>query len=84
MISSIPTEEIHAVHDEDLEKIFDGLGVLSKFKRGELKCKFCNNTITFDDLHSFFPQSGDIKFVCEKASCVTEIYKLLREDEVAL
>jgi len=84
MINKLPKEKIRAVHDQDLEKILDGLGILNKFKRGELKCKFCSSIITFDNLHSFFPQSGDIKLVCDSSYCVRELSKLLREGEVSL
>lgn len=84
MINKLPKEKVHAVHDEDLEKILEGLGVLNKFKHGELKCKFCNNTITFNNLHSLFPQSGAIKFVCDDSECVRELSRLLREGEISL
>jgi hypothetical protein len=83
-MDKLPKESVWAVHDQDLENILDGLGILSKFKRGELKCKFCNNTITFEDLHSIFPQSGSIKLVCDSPNCVRELYRLLREGEVSL
>lgn len=84
MINKLPKKKIRAVHDQDLEKILEGLGILDKFKRGELKCKFCNITITFDNLHSFFPQSENIKLVCDSSNCVRELSKLLREGEVSL
>ena len=84
MIDRLPKETVRAVHDEDLEKILEGLGILNKFKQGELKCKFCNNTITFNNLHSLFPQSGAIKFVCDGSDCVRELSRLLREGEISL
>ena len=84
MINKLPKEKVRAVHDEDLEKILEGLGVLNKLKYGELRCKFCNNTITFNNLHSIFPQSGAIKFVCDSSDCVRELAGLLREGEVSL
>jgi len=83
-MDKLPKESIRAVHDQDLEKILDGLGILSKFKRGELKCKFCNNVITFGNLHSIFPQSGSIKLVCDSSNCVRELSMLLNEGEVSL
>lgn len=84
MIDRLPKEKVRAVHDEDLEKILEGLGVLNKFKNGELKCKFCNTIINFSNLHSIFPQSGSIKLVCDNSDCVRELYRLLREGEVSL
>ena len=82
MINRFPKEKLQAVHDQDLEKLLEGLGILGKFKHGELKCKFCHHAITFNNLHSLFPQSGDIKFVCDSPNCVRELFKLLREGVV--
>jgi hypothetical protein len=84
MTYSLPREKVLAVHDQDLEKVLEGLGILHKFKRGELKCKFCDRIITLENLHSIFPQSGDIKLVCDSYRCIRELSKLLREGEVSL
>jgi len=84
MINKLVKKNILAVHDQDLEKILEGLGILDKFKRGELKCNFCKSRITFDNLHSFFPQSGDIKLVCDSSNCFRKLSKLLREGKVSL
>jgi hypothetical protein len=81
---TIPKEKVKAVHDEDLEKFIDGLGMLNELKRGELKCKFCKTTITFKNLQSMFPQSGSVKFVCDSPDCAKELRTLLREGVVAL
>lgn len=80
----LPKESVRAVHDQDLEKVLEGLGILNKFKRGELECKFCKNIITFENLHSIFPQSGSIKLVCDGLNCIRELSKLLNEGEVSL
>jgi len=77
-------EKLLTVHDKDLLKTLNNLGYLRKFKKGKLKCKFCNCIITFKNLHSFFPQSGDIKFVCEKYSCQWKLYDILRERRISI
>ncbi|MCK4395484.1 hypothetical protein KAW96_02695 [candidate division WOR-3 bacterium] len=75
-------EKIKAVHDQDLEKFLENMGILKKIKRGEMKCKFCKATITLKNLHSLFPQSGDIKFVCDKADCIKKVHELINKGEV--
>jgi len=77
-------EVIKAVHDQDVEKLFERLGILRKLKEGKLKCKFCKATITSENLHSLFPQSGAIKVVCDKIECVKELSNLLREGKISL
>jgi len=77
-------ESIKAIHDQDLEMLLERLGILPKFKNGKLKCKFCKATITSENLHSLFPQSGDIKLVCDRVECVKELSNLLREGKILL
>ncbi len=77
-------EKFCVVHDKDLEKLLDGLGLLKKIEKGELKCKFCKQNITISNLYSIFPQSGDIKIVCNNMDCIKELNNLLREGVVSL
>jgi len=77
-------EGIKAVHDQDLEVLLERLGMLTKFKHGKLKCKFCKAAITPENLHSLFPQSGIIKVVCDRIECVKELSNLLREGRISL
>jgi len=77
-------EKIDSVHDKDLEKILDGLKLLNKFKNSKLKCKFCNEIVNFENLHSFFPEAGKIKFVCDKPECIRKLYVLLRQNKISL
>jgi len=84
MFDQMQKEMVHAVHDEDLKHYLDSLGILGKFERGELKCKFCGNAITFENLHSLFPESGSIKLVCDALGCIDELYNLLRKGVVSL
>ncbi len=77
-------ERVKAVHDQDLERLLDRLGILNKFKQGKLKCKFCKAAITSENLHSIFPQSGNIKVVCDRIECVKELSNLLREGMLSL
>ena len=84
MFNKIPTQSIHAVHDDDLEKVLERLKLLKDFQSGQISCKFCKIVITPKNLYSLFPQSGSVKFVCEKETCVKELYGLLQEGQINL
>ncbi len=84
MVYQLPKEKVNVVHDDDLENFLEELGVLKKFKKGELKCKFCRVSITFKSLHSVFPQSGQVKVVCDKVECIRQLSDLLRKGTVKL
>lgn len=84
MLHQLPKEKVNVVHDEDLEHFLDSLGILKKFKNGDLKCKFCRIPVTFENLHSLFPQSGQVKVVCDNRDCMMQLSELLRQGEVTL
>lgn len=75
---------IKVIHDEDLEDYLEKLGQLKKIKRGKVKCYFCGEQITLENLYSLFPFSGDIKYVCDKKECIKNLSKLLDDGKVPL
>jgi hypothetical protein len=67
------TQTLKAVHDDDLLKLLEKLDLVNKFNTGQIKCAFCGVIISFDNLLSLFPDSGTIKLVCTKPSCVVSL-----------
>jgi len=68
---------VHAVHDDDLQAVLDALGLAAAFAKGELRCKFCGDVVTWDNLHSLFPDGGSIKLVCDKPECSKALLQYL-------
>ena len=64
---------IAAVHDDDLVVFLSGLGVLNDVKNGRATCKFCRQTVSLDNLAAVFPESGDIKLVCDRQGCLASL-----------
>ncbi|MDP2207788.1 MAG: hypothetical protein Q8K98_03305 [Bacteroidota bacterium] len=75
-------QALHAVHDDDLEELLQSVGILGDFKRRAIKCKFCGDVVTWENLHAIYPESGSVKLVCDKASCVNQllVYLSAREE----
>lgn len=71
--------KLKVVHDNDLEELIDSLGLSAKLKAGELKCPFCKDIITIENLHSLFPDSGAIKLTCSRPECVKLLMGRLEE-----
>ena len=70
---------LSAVYDDDLEKLLSKLKLLDKLHQGQLKCKFTDTIITFDNLYSIFPESGSIKLVCDSPDAVKLFADYLNE-----
>ena len=71
--------EISAVHDEDILKLFESLGLLKKFNEGVIRCKFCGDVITLDNFQCIYPKDDEIAFCCSKIECYEQGMKDLKE-----
>lgn len=63
-------ERINAVHDDDLERFLDSIGVLHDIRSGNVRCKFCSDQVNLDNLSTVFPDSGSVSFVCNEQECL--------------
>ncbi len=61
---------LKAVHDDDLETVLRSLGIYPAFIHHKLKCKFCRDIITWNNLHSIFADGGTVKCSCCRPECV--------------
>lgn len=64
---------VRAVYDADIEKLTESLGINSGIKNGECKCKYCNATISFENLHALLKENGEIKLICSDIKCQTNL-----------
>lgn len=74
---------LKAVYDQDLEKLLNDLGISDTIKNGEKKCKFCESVITLDNIHAIFPESGDIKIVCDNPKCIRRLSIFLSKNKLS-
>ncbi len=74
-------KRVDAVYDDDLLELLDSLELRNKFLHGKLICAFCGDVITWENLHSIFPDSGAIKISCTKPNCVNQLIAKVRRTE---
>ncbi len=72
-------EIVKAIHDDKLDDFLKSIKVYDDVINGKIKCKFCDGKITLDNLYTVFPESGAIKFACDKASCIAKMNNYLNE-----
>lgn len=61
--------EIKAVHERNLEKVLEDLGLLAAVKEGRVACKFCRKKLTVENIQCLYPKDGDIVFCCNDIKC---------------
>lgn len=73
---------LNAVHDDDLKVLLKKLNLLEKIQQGKIKCKFTNEIITLDNLHTIFPEEGVIKVVCDSPEAIKFLSEYINEKNI--
>jgi hypothetical protein len=71
--------KINAVHEDDLDTFFDGLGLLNDLNNNKIKCSTCNCTVTKENFGCIYPYKNDIKLCCDKLDCYSKILRKMEE-----
>lgn len=64
---------LKAVHDEDLEKFLDSMGILKKIKDGRMKCATCDGIVTLENFQCIYPENNSIKVCCSSSRCYEKL-----------
>jgi hypothetical protein len=75
-------KHINAVHDDNLKNLLKNIGYFDKVKKGDIKCKFCRDVITLENISAIFPESGSIKLICDKPVCIQELKTYIQENGI--
>lgn len=61
---------IRAVHDDDLPTLLRGLELWESFQAQKLGCKFCNTTVSAENLAAIFPDGDTVSLSCDSPTCI--------------
>ncbi len=75
-------KEVKAVHERDLDKLLQQLGIKERFDASEMKCKFCGTVVTLDNLYSVLPQSGTVHLICNLSDCIGQFHAYMHEKSI--
>jgi len=71
------TKEINLVHDNNLLDFLRNIKMLDSIHNGKVKCKFCKDKMTVDNINSIFSEEKTIKFCCVTPKCITDFSEYL-------
>ncbi len=69
MVLKLPKEKIYTFHKKDFEKMLKDLGMFEDFEKTTLKCHFCSNKISENNLFGFLKINKKIVSICNKVEC---------------
>lgn len=74
--------KLNTVYDTDLKELLVKLNLYDKIKEGKIKCKFTNEIITMENLHSIFPEENTIKVVCYSPNAIKLLSEYINEKNI--
>ena len=73
------TDTLKVVHDSELLALLEKLRIKQDIENQKIKCKFCREVITLDNLHSLFSESKTVKVVCDNPECIKQLMSYYSE-----
>ena len=61
---------VTAIHIDDLERILKRLKLYEPVINGKVKCYFCNETLTLENIGGILSVNGETVLICDKPGCL--------------
>ena len=62
-------KEVPAIYEADFEEFLRSVNLYDNLVNGEIRCCFCQHTVTLQNIFSFFFRDG-YQFCCNNATCM--------------
>ena len=72
------TEQINAVHSDDLERFLADLRVLDDVIAGNCRCRICGRVVTVECIAALYPENRQVMFVCDDTGCLDAVIRSRR------
>ena len=69
----IKREKIDAVSDTELKKILIKRGLIDSELTKSLRCYFCDDEISFNDISAILVKGGNLCIICNKSECLKKL-----------
>lgn len=66
-------DSLKAVYSSDLDSVLENLGLAEKFINGCIICRYCQRTITKENLYALMPVNSAIDFCCNQPKCILSL-----------
>ena len=61
--------KVKAVHEADLEKYLESIGILNDILEGKISCRHCKDVITLENFLCMYPFDYELAISCNKPIC---------------
>jgi len=63
-------EKLPVIHEDNLVPLLTKLGLYEAVLAGELRCSFCETTVTVGNLRGLYRHGESIKLFCDSPECI--------------
>lgn len=67
-------KELQVFSLKNVNELLEKLGLLQDFKEGKMKCFFCEETLTLENIGAFFDHEGKLVFTCDSHACIKKAF----------
>lgn len=72
---------IEVLHEKDLPTLLEEYEKIKDFHNQKIMCKFCDETITLENLYGLYINKDTLEFLCNKDLCYNKNLLIKEEDE---
>jgi len=65
--------KIKMIFDSELATLLKSINEYNNIIDKKIKCFYCNNLVTMENLQVILPIKGDIKFICSNINCLKKL-----------
>ncbi len=65
--------KIKMIYDSDLVTLLKSINEYNNIIDKKIKCLYCNNLVTIENLQVILPIKRDIKFICSNIDCLKKL-----------
>lgn len=72
---------IEVLHEKDLPTLLGEYGKIKDFNNQKINCKFCDDTITLENIYGVYINRDNLEFLCNKDLCYNKSLLIKEGDE---
>ncbi len=72
---------IEVLHEKDLPTLLEEYDKLKDFNSQNIKCKFCDRTITLENVYGLYLNKDTLDLFCNKDLCYNKSLLIKEEDQ---
>lgn len=61
--------KLNAVYETDMKEFLESVGILKDIEDKKIRCRFCGELITIENIAAIFPEHNEIFVCCRRIDC---------------